>query len=260
MLIIFNIGDLGIYQLQIDSQAVDGVSTYQGLGRSIMVIAIFVLSTIKSKLNFFVIGLISLLTLLLNGARSEFVGVIVAISFIMFAKYKISQFVWFGIIFILGLILILPDLPISVVENSRIFELMRLDESSSAIARSQLMNDAIRTIYEYPIFGNYGSYVRASGMGSYSHNLLSAWVDLGIFGFLLYGLCLTGMALVLLRCSHSLYRRSDLFSLGVGYFVCTSLLLIFAKEYGYMLFGLSMGLVARLIDASRRPSAVSSPP
>ena len=45
---------------------------------------------------------------------------------------------------------------------------------------------ALKTIKENPFFGSYGSYVDASSMGEYSHNLLGVWVNLGLIGVLFY--------------------------------------------------------------------------
>ena len=51
-------------------------------------------------------------------------------------------------------------------------------------------NVAIESIKSNFFLGDYGSYVSNLGIGMYSHNLLSAWVDLGLFGFVFYILIL----------------------------------------------------------------------
>jgi O-antigen ligase len=45
---------------------------------------------------------------------------------------------------------------------------------------------ALKTIKENPFFGSYGSYVDASSIGEYSHNLLGLWVNAGLVGVLFY--------------------------------------------------------------------------
>ncbi len=43
-----------------------------------------------------------------------------------------------------------------------------------------MKNFAINTIAANPVLGDYASYPA----GDYAHNVLSAWVDLGLFGFI----------------------------------------------------------------------------
>ena len=45
------------------------------------------------------------------------------------------------------------------------------------------MQFALNSIAADPIFGEYGSYYVLGSAGKYAHNILSAWVDLGILGF-----------------------------------------------------------------------------
>lgn len=252
VLIFINVSDRGMYQINIDPNAIDSVSTYQGLGRSLSVASIFALAMARSKFAFFVIGLLSFAALFFNGARSELVGTIVALFFMMIIKFKIRQLVLIVVALVLGAVLILPYLPIELIEKNRVFELMRLDDSSSALARSELMHEALRTIAAHPIFGDYGSYAYTSGVGSYSHNLLSAWVDLGIFGFVFYTACFLAMGTVIINKFRYRGVMNSPFVFAGGCYVFTALLMFFAKEYGYMFFGLTMALAARLIDFSRR--------
>jgi hypothetical protein len=63
--------------------------------------------------------------------------------------------------------------------DNRILELLDLSQSTSANKRHHLTVYAMQTIAAHPILGDYASYKP----GYYSHNVLSAWVDLGLFGF-----------------------------------------------------------------------------
>lgn len=256
-LVVLNIGERGIYQTQDGVGGADALSTYQGLGRSLIVVAIFSLATANSKPMFFLVMSVSMISLLLNGARSEFVGLMASLFFIATVRYRVHNLILIGFLFAAAAMLVLLNLPPEIVENNRVFELTRIGESTSAMARDRLENNALKTIVDNPIFGGYGSYVLISGVGGYAHNLLSAWVDLGFLGFSVYVICLVWMGLVLLRNHRRSPQDSELQALAIGYFACTTLLMIFAKDYTYMIFGLSVGFVARVIDVNRCVRRVS---
>ena len=61
-----------------------------------------------------------------------------------------------------------------------------IQEDASFIERSVFNRYGLSLIADNPLVGAYGMYVHLNGGGSYPHNLLSAWVNLGILGFAFY--------------------------------------------------------------------------
>mgnify|MGYP006331453811 FL=1 len=141
-------------------------------------------------------------------------------------------------------------------------ELLYEGKSSSVMARSELSDAAIVTIVENPLLGDYGSYALATGggVGSYAHNLLSAWVDLGVFGFILYVASFLFMGLAIFNAQTKEKDEDVLLNIVVGLFFFTIPLMLLSKDYGYLLFGLTIGFVARMIDVSRRKYSVQLRP
>src|SRR5690606_10666433 len=77
----------------------------------------------------------------------------------------------------------------SYIPNSRMMQLFDLEGSSSGKARSEFFSYALLEVFsglDKVIFGSYGSYVTVGGLGAYPHNIFSAWINLGIIGFILY--------------------------------------------------------------------------
>ena len=250
VLILLNVGDSGMYQIDVNSRSEEAISTYQGLGRSLAVVAIFALATTRSKWMFLLVTMSSMIALFLNGARSELLGVMLAMLFIAATKFKIRHM----FLIAAGLPILLLTAYSDVFETNRLFELLKPEASSSATARSELTTNALSTIYASPIFGDYGSYAYSTGygIGDYSHNLLSAWVDLGIIGFSFYVACFFIAGRIALRAFKSETLSDNLKSLAVGYFVFTTLLMFFAKDYKYMIFGLAMGFLAKTLNEHSR--------
>lgn len=157
----------------------DSLSTYQGLARSYLFNFLCVIAYTRSMLLRALLYCIGAASLFLNTARSEFVALLFAIPIIefYFARPKVLF-----VLVLTGLAALLAmnfELLLAQLPDSRILELLDLSQSTSAIARHHLNVYAMQTIAAYPVFGDYASYAP----GHYAHNILSAWVDLGIFGF-----------------------------------------------------------------------------
>jgi O-antigen ligase len=79
---------------------------------------------------------------------------------------------------------------LEVLQVSRQLEILDLSESSSWVVREYFQQQALGQISDSPILGVYGGHW-IFGEGNYSHNALSAWVSLGLPGFLIYmALCI----------------------------------------------------------------------
>lgn len=219
----------------------ESVATYQGFSRSYLLTFIVAIAFIKTAIARFIIYSIAASALFLNGARSEFVAMLLLVPAIeiYYSKYKIS------ILIIISLIAAIISLNIeyisSILPDNRILELANLSQSSSANLRHQLTIQAINTINENPILGDYASYKS----GDYSHNILSAWVDIGLFGFIFLLFILLRPAFLLFFNGFFLRTKSDDFLLAFS-LMCITLLLVFTSTtFDNMLIGAALGAYAK---------------
>jgi hypothetical protein len=120
-------------------------------------------------------------------------------------------------------------------------QLFALQESSSFEARNELNIYGLSLIAESPLMGAYGEYVFWGGIGSYPHNLMSAWVNLGIIGFTLYVIIFYIFTKSMIL---AFKKNSANFSFRVFliFFIFTITSLIISKDYSYMAFGFLVGL------------------
>jgi hypothetical protein len=180
-------------------------------------------------------------SLYLNTARSEFVAFLFAIPFLEF--YYAKQKILFVVIFasLAAMIAMNFDMILAQLPNNRILELLDLSHSNSAILRHHMMNAAIQTVINHPVFGDYASYTP----GHYAHNILSAWVDLGVVGSTYLLAILIVPTISMLITGYFSKRDDGDFMLGFG-LVCVTQLLLFKSHYfSDMLIGASIGAYAK---------------
>lgn len=195
-------------------------------------------------------------TLFLVGARSEFAAFFVLAVVIEFCKARSRLLLTLLVVAgALGSVLFLSTLDVSSSTN-RVLGLLQVAADHSAILRREMMIEGIRTIIEHPVLGAYASYIP----GEYSHNILSAWVDLGLVGFFLVSLlvCIPLGGLAMRFASDS--RRDDFIrALAIGCVV--ALLMLAAKHHTYQLIPVSLGLYVRyrIERRTRLLAAVSAP-
>ncbi|MBC7684271.1 MAG: O-antigen ligase family protein [Bdellovibrionales bacterium] len=158
----------------------DSVATYQGFSRSYFITLAVVVSFIKLPWQRALIYCIAVPALYVNGARSEFVGLLFMLPIIEICRSQRKLRTLAVIIAILAIVALNFELIISTLPTNRMLELLDLSQSTSANARHELKRLAINTIVANPVLGEYASYPP----GDYAHNVLSAWVDLGLFGFI----------------------------------------------------------------------------
>ena len=232
---VFYLGALGIAK---DS---DSLATYQGFARSYLVTFLpFVAFTRSILLRLTLYGF-AIATLFINTARSEFVALLFIIPIIefYFSRHKL----WF-LLFVMILCVwlnVYTDQLIAAVPDNRILELLDLSHSTSANKRHHLSVHAMQTIAAHPLLGDYASYAP----GYYSHNILSAWVDLGLFGFsyIIAILILPGIPMFLRE--YFANRHSGNFILGFSLMCCTALLLLTSHYFTDMLIGATIGIYAQ---------------
>ena len=261
-LVILNVGSSGIFYLKQDAGDVaDSVATYQGFARCLVFVLLFQVSFYfkDNKFLLFLIVLLGSIALFFNGARTEFVLFFASIVslFLINSLRSVKTFL-FGVLMI-GVLVIVGLYFIELVPQSRMFQLENLEESSSFQSRSFLNDNALKIIDENPILGAYGAYTNIGGIGHNAHNLLSAWVNLGVIGFLGYIVLLVSLwgfvakTFIKRRIGH---ERFNVFFL---FLIFTTLALILSKDYSNMMVGFLVGLYANLIN-DRQNNDKNHPP
>ncbi|WP_229458586.1 hypothetical protein [Massilia glaciei] len=232
---VFYLGALGVAR---DPQS---LATYQGFSRSYLVTFMVFIPYTRALRWRALLYLLGAPTLFLNTARSEFVAMLFLIPIIelYYSKYKMGAVVLF--ILFLAAININIEALLSALPDNRMLELFDLSQSSSANKRHHLNVLGMQTIAANPIWGDYGSYAP----GHYAHNVFSAWVDLGIFGFffLLAVLIIPTIGLVLK--GYFQHQTSGDFLLVFG-LTCSTLLLLFTSHYFTdMMIGATLGAYSK---------------
>lgn len=228
----------------------DSVATYQGFSRSYLVpLAVMLACTRHTGLRWALYAL-GLPTLYINTARSEFGALLFLIPLIEFhaSRHRMAVVAVFVLLFLL--IKLNLDAILAAVPSNRTLELLDLSSSSSVSARHHLTVQALRTIDLHPILGAYASYPA----GNYAHNILSAWVDLGLFGFLglltlmIYPLCQMAVHGYVLGGRSS---RNQRFVLAWCLLGVTLLLLCMSHYFSDMMIGAALGAYARYRSGGR---------
>lgn len=209
---------------------------YQGVGHAVLILAIFCAPLIKWRS---LVYLFAILALFLSGARSELVALIFAASLVELCKTRSPALIISLISLLLPVLFILlqwVELP-----DHRVFNIFRPAADASVQERSVQIADALNTIQSNPLTGAYASYAG----GNYAHNILSAWVDLGLLGFifLIFVLIVPFGKLVF---QFNSMRKQPLYVITLVIFSISILLLTFAKSFTYQSVPLAIGLYCRL--------------
>ena len=228
----------------------ESLATYQGFSRSYLVTFVAAIAFTNSAVMRTLLYCVAAATLFVNTARSEFVALLFMIPIIeiYFSKTKVLMI---SVITILSLLIYLNLQEIlSLLPTNRILELFDLSHSASANKRHHLSVYAMNTIANFPAFGDYGSYTP----GAYSHNVLSAWVDTGLFGFVfVIALLIMPTAQMFLR-GYFLPRQSAIFILSFSLACITILLLITSHYFTDMLIGATLGAYSRYRYGRKNPA------
>lgn len=247
--IIFTLSMNGFFNLKQQGEFgyAEDVATYQDFARSYLVTFLVIVPFTKAASLRLCLYFICLPALYLNASRSEFVALasLIALTEIISAKHR-----WMILLLVLGsaafFISNSNDLIKSLPAN-RTLELLDLSHSSSWDARRLLSLRALETIAASPLLGDYGSYAgRNCCVGAYAHNILSAWVDLGLLGFV-YLLCMLAFPMYFLSveiASRKAKANPEELVLAFSLLFVTLLLLFTAKDFTYMLTSAALGRYA----------------
>lgn len=237
----YSIGGFFYLQALGEAQNPDSLATYQGFARSYVYTYLVLVSVVRSIVLRCVLYGVATCALFLNGARSEFSGILFLIPMIelYYAKHRIYAFSL--MVFLIGFLVAGIDEITNMLPDNRILQLLDLSHSTSGVARQHLTSNALRTIAENPVFGDFGSYPE----GQYAHNVLCAWVDFGLFGIVFFLSLMIWPAAWLFFNGFFTKTRSPYFVLAWSFMCVTILWALTAKNVPDMSVGAAMGAFAR---------------
>ena len=247
-----NIGDDGNFYLKAGAESEsEFISTYQGFARSIVMLGL-VLSSAFLGVNriFVIVNAVTVATLFLNGARSEFAFYVLSVVTLLLVIKKRNVWVSVGWLITMGGMILYMFFS-SYTAGSRMLQLTDISQASSYQARSSLLDGALVSISHAPFLGAYGDYVNSGGLGTYAHNILSAWVDLGLVGFLLYILIFVLLWVFALSSIKKKWLNLVEFRVFFLFLIFTTLSMLISKSYEYMFFGFVIGLYCQARRASK---------
>ena len=221
---------------------IEGLASYQAFARSLLIIAYICFVYQKKAMLRNLIALLTLIALFVNGARSELFFFICSIFLFTLFTYKRNYTLILSALILTIILLFKLDYFVQSFESNRTFDLLNLSNSTSYQGRKELGANAWQVIQDQPLLGQYGYYVDEFGIGGYAHNILSAWADFGILGFLLflgvsiYILLYSMYKIIIKNSNNKIIHLLFLYSFSLFFAYLT------AKDYSYMLFGLSLGL------------------
>ena len=237
-IVFYNSSD-GLFNLKKihSGQNTEMIATYQSFSMVYMLNLFILIVLIKNGFYRFFLYIISIFVLYLNGSRSEFVAIVVVAPVVEFYYSRYKLFLSFAFLSICSFFVLGFNLIVKIIPNNRILLLFSPSTDASVLERKRLASLAYETIAQNPILGDYASYQE----GSYIHNIFSAWVDLGLFGFIFLLFLLIIPFLRLLFAGLVRKEKSDALLLAGCLTGITILLLFVAKSFTYQLIPAALG-------------------
>jgi len=223
----------------------DGALSYQGLSRSAAVTGLVLLSVIRSIRLSFILAVLLLTTVFFIGARSELVGVVAVLPFIAYLHYRHRPLATVSAVLVVSMVVLsVAGYSYDKLSTSRQFQLLNISESSSGMARASMFNQAMETIKESPVLGDFAGQVRRhDSTGAYAHNALSAWRQFGVVGFVLYlSLSFISLALSIRLVRQRQNQEADLPRIAATLSLFTLILMLGAKSVFWVFPALAWGL------------------
>ena len=220
---------------------------YQGYGFVYLVLAVFVATATPSRMARAAAYLVSVPALFVNGARSEFVGLLLLIAIVELCYARRRAVVVGAAVTAVTFLLLaagpLEELLMERVPESRFLALANVAADDNAAERIRMFWSAWETVRRHPFLGRFGSYP----VGEYAHNALSAWVDLGLVGFLWFAVLLL-VPLGILGSRFSSESRRPAYVLVLASVVVLVAMTAIAKNFTYLLLPIATGLFSHWIN------------
>ncbi|NQD91916.1 hypothetical protein HP532_04525 [Pseudomonas sp. CrR25] len=246
----------GFFYLKGMAESAEYVATYQSFALAYFLTFVVAISAVNRFCFRVLLYCLAIPALYLNGARSEFVGLllfIVLYEFMLSRKRVLYVAILFFLMVAIFFIVIFLD---GLIPDNRVLLLFNLPDDKSYLLRKGFADAGYEVIYGNPFWGGYASYAP----GEYVHNIFSAWIDLGIVGFLFVLFLLT------VPLSTVVYLIFVKRVVGHEYFLVaallgvTALLILFAKYFAYQVFPAALGaysVLGRCKAKSNRSREVS---
>lgn len=221
-----------------------GEASHLVLGESAVVIIAFAVAAARGVLRY-LIGAVGIALLFSMGGRTSllaFVLSLVAFAIIRSRSVSLSVLVVSGALAIVAIFL--PAIADTVVDDqalSRMFLAKGISEEGSLLERGYQFEIGLRGLLEQVYFGDPNFLIeRLGGMGTYMHNLLSAWQFFGFFTFFI-------ISFVMLYLLRSIYINAAVFEGVVGHFsklifLYSFFCVLIGKYIGFNLIWLGIGL------------------
>ncbi len=244
-------------------------ATYQGLARAVLITAAFGITGQRSRLIRWSCYMITLFVLFLVGARSEIAGAAILFGVLEVAASRRPMLTAMVVVAstVLGVIVVIGALDTlsEFFPDSRFLALL-LEGSgdASAVERALYQELAWRAVLDSPMLGDYGHYERVASAGAYAHNWLSAWVDLGLMGLMLF----TALHLIAAWSAALVYRsaaasgdsvRKRQAALGIGLLAMVTVFNLVAKGFADPGLATATALLAAFVGAHPFRSKVTVP-
>lgn len=241
--------------LDLPGERGEDLATYQDFGLLYMMTTLAMLTLTAGPMGRLAVLVPALAVLFLNGARSEFLALLLGAVLVGWALSRRR------LVFAAAAAAIVIAAPLSfeplaeLMPDNRIVDLIDNQAEGSLSERREMLARALETLAAHPVAGDYGSYAP----GEYAHNAVSAWVDLGAAGFA-WVLLMLALPVLHLALHFDRHGRDSLFLLALATLLLSILLLAAAKSFTYNLVPFALGAYAaarsRLADpgaAARRP-------
>lgn len=234
-------------------QTADFLANYQAYAFVYSVVMLYVLAPVRQRWMRLLVYLIGVPTLFLNGARTEFIGVLLMILLIEFLQSRHKLVTLMVTAALVGVAaMALPWLAELYPESRTVFLFIDYSDDRSASERSRMLADGLDGIMQSPWLGSFGSHAP----GEHIHNALSAWGDLGVFGFAAY-VCLIAVPLLDVCLLRRPQLRNPCYRLAFSLVFLTALFAATAKHFTHQLFPLAIGVYTRfVIEEQRRRQAM----
>ncbi len=247
-IIFANISDGAFVIAALDlEQTDDKLADYQGYAFVYLMIFLICASRARTAPARAILYLTGIPALFLNGARSEFFCAALAVLIIEFLRSRRRLIVALAVMLIASAMVLVASQLADLFPDNRVASLLAgYATDESRLDRQRMMQRALAALSDHFFLGSYASYPP----GEYAHNLLSAWVDLGLIGFLLYLGLLTAPLNLLWR-GFRRQSRHPHYMLLLTTFVTAAILYASAKYFTHQLLPVLVGLYGRELAARR---------
>jgi hypothetical protein len=246
-------------------------SSYQGIGRSILVTFIVFAAVARKAPYRLAIFATGSFLLLLVGSRSDLFAMLALAAVLAFQSTFTGRNRLATIVSMSACVALLY-LASPLFFETRNVEIFDLSGSSSWQARQELQAAALQIIRDDPFFGSFGYHMRDGGSGWYAHNALSAWTNYGLLGFVLYTGLICYFTLISVRHVFSHHSQQPVWFAALYLNLAALIQATLASPVFFPLPALGWGVAlnalrgsaadgaSRLADESAHPLAAVPPP